>query len=75
MSEDESQPPSERPHHVVLPERIRVRDLAELLRLKPFWILARLMSFNLMMNVNEELDFPLAAEICRGFGVRVTKAE
>jgi len=63
-----------RPKEVHLPASIAVRDLAALLRLKPFFIIGCLMELNLFASINREIDFPIAAEVCVQCGVVARKA-
>ncbi|MFM1767720.1 MAG: Translation initiation factor [Verrucomicrobiota bacterium] len=64
---------------IVLPENARVltlkppivvRDLAEKLGKKPFQLIADLMEWKVMANVNQAIDEPTAQKICAKYGFK-----
>ncbi|HXJ61502.1 MAG TPA: translation initiation factor IF-2 [Verrucomicrobiae bacterium] len=49
---------------------IIVRDLAEQLKKKPFQLIADLMEFRVMANVNQAIDESIASRLCAKYGFR-----
>jgi len=49
---------------------IIVRDLAEQLKKKPFQLIADLMEFRVMANVNQAIDEAIAQKLCAKYGFR-----
>src|SRR5262249_32913623 len=49
---------------------IIVRDLAEHLKKKPFQLIADLMEFRVMANVNQAIDESIASRLCAKYGFR-----
>jgi len=50
---------------LVIPEHTTVLQLASLLSLKPFCVIADLMEFGVFANINHELDFETIAKVAR----------
>jgi translation initiation factor IF-2 len=64
-----------RPHDVVLPPTMTVRELAEILKLKEVDIIRDLMKNGIMSNINQQLDFETAAIVADNFGVTATQGD
>jgi translation initiation factor IF-2 len=58
---------------VDLPAEISVAELAEVIRRSPIEIIKELMRLNMMVAMNDSIDFEVAATISVGLGVRVRK--
>ena len=54
---------------VALPPTILVEDLAQLLQMKPFMIIANLMEYGVFANLGQSLDFNTAARLLADHGV------
>lgn len=65
----------ERPREVELPESISVRELAGLLRLRPFEIIAMLMEANVFASMNQLISFDQAASVCARCSVTARRRE
>jgi len=64
-----------RPHDVMLPPTMTVRELAEILKLKEVDIIRDLMKNGIMSNINQQLDFETAAIVADNFGVTATMGD
>ncbi len=63
------------PRTVAVPERVSVRELAELLRVGPPVVLKELLGAGLVATVNRELDRAAASLVARNLGFRVEEAD
>ncbi|MDE2992825.1 MAG: translation initiation factor IF-2 N-terminal domain-containing protein, partial [Chloroflexota bacterium] len=57
------------------PERVSVRELAELLRVGPPVVLKELLGAGLVATVNRELDRAAASLVARNLGFQVEEAD
>ncbi|MGI8608115.1 MAG: translation initiation factor IF-2 [Candidatus Dormibacteria bacterium] len=64
-----------RPHDVILPPTLTVRELADLLKLKEVDIIRDLMKNGIISNINQQLDFETAAIVADNFGVTATQGD
>ena len=55
---------------ITLKPPVIVRDLAEQLKKKPFQLIADLMEFRVMANVNQAIDEAIASRLCAKYGFR-----
>jgi translation initiation factor IF-2 len=55
---------------ITLKPPVIVRDLAEQLKKKPFQLIADLMEFRVMANVNQAIDETIASRLCAKYGFR-----
>ncbi len=60
--------PPDGPREVFLPEQVVVAELAEVLSLKPFRVIADLMDFGIYVAASHSLDFNAAANVCSHHG-------
>lgn len=60
--------------YLPLPERVRVRDLAAALDLKPYVLIGGLMHIGVFTGLNDMIDFATAAKVCAARGIRAIKA-
>jgi len=61
--------PGEPDGRIFLPDYIEVKDLAGLLGLKPFKVVADLLALRIFKHADEWIDFSTAATIARNHGV------
>jgi hypothetical protein len=59
---------------IIIPEHTTVSQLASLLNLKPFQIVADLMELGVFANVHNELTFKTIARIARKYGYTAKQA-
>jgi len=64
-----------RPHEIILPPTLTVRELADLLKLKEVDIIRDLMKNGIISNINQQLDFETAAIVADNFGVTATQGD
>jgi len=69
VAEPESAPAADQP--LKIRGGITVRELAELVSIKPNRIVAELMGMNVFANINAKLDFDVAAKLAEKFGFTV----
>ena len=68
-------PDSQRPKELVLPERISIRRLSELLRIKPYKAISILMSFGVFASMRQRIEFGVAARLCEHCSVRALRGD
>lgn len=72
---EKEQPPTEKAAEAPTTIRFRggviVRDLAEMMSVKPNRIVAELMKMNIFANINAKLDFDVAEKVAQSFGFEV----
>jgi len=57
-----------------VPEQMTVRELAELLMLKPYLVVADLITFGVFTTVNQIIGFEAIARVVRKYGYTARKA-
>ncbi len=62
------------PSSIELPDMITVRDLALMLRLKPFEVISSLIRLKVFASADVKIDFEKAAAVCSHYGVVATRA-
>lgn len=62
------------PSSIELPDAITVRDLALMLRLKPFEVISSLIRLKVFASADVKIDFEKAAAVCSHYGVVATRA-
>ncbi len=65
--------PGEPGRRVLVPEHIAVKDLAGLLELKPFRVVAEIMDLGQFKHADDVIDFSLAATIAKKHGYLAEK--
>ncbi|MHB1484573.1 MAG: translation initiation factor IF-2, partial [Saccharofermentanales bacterium] len=60
--------------HVVLPESLTVKELAELIKKTSAEVIKKLIKFGVMATVNQELDYDTASVILEEFNITTEKA-
>lgn len=60
--------PGESDKRLFIPDYIEVRDLAELLGVKPFKVVAEVLALGIFKHAEELIDFPTASAIARNRG-------
>ncbi len=60
--------------HVVLPETLTVKELAEAIKKTSGEVIKRLMKFGIMATLNQEVDYDTAAILLEEFGITAEKA-
>jgi len=61
------------PASVKIPERITVKEFAEILKKSSAEVIRKLMNLGIMVTVNQEIDFDTAAIIADEFGIQAEK--
>jgi len=59
---------------IAIPDPVIVHDLATILQLKAFQVLGVLLQMNILVNINQSVDFQTASSVCAHFGVTATRA-
>ena len=62
------------PEEIILSETVCVEELAGMLCLKPFVVIAGLLQLKVFASVETKIDFTTASVLCAVFGVNVRKA-
>jgi hypothetical protein len=57
------------PSSISVPDPVSVRDLAIALRMKPQFVMAGLMHFNILASLTTSVDFATVSALCSRFGV------
>jgi len=60
--------PGDPGERIFLPEHIELRELAGLLHLKPFKVVAEVIALGVFRHADETVDFPTAAVVARNHG-------
>jgi hypothetical protein len=63
------------PKKVALPDPVTVRQLAEAIHIKPFYLIGALLTFNVFASVNTSLALSSAKRLCALYGVEATRAD
>jgi hypothetical protein len=54
---------------IVIPDPVIVRELAWVLRVKPFELIGALMELNVFASINSSIPFATAAAVCARYGI------
>ncbi len=65
--------PGEPGKRIFMPDYIEIRDLAELLGVKPFKVVAEVLELRIFKHADEFVDFPTASRIAQGHGFIVER--
>lgn len=63
------------PSSITIPDTVRVDDLADMLRVKPYELIAILLMFDIFASSKSEISFAIASKACAILRVEVKKAE
>jgi hypothetical protein len=54
---------------IVIPDPVIVRELASVLRVKPFELISSLMELNVFASIHSAIPFETAASVCAHYGI------
>ncbi|MBO2518921.1 translation initiation factor IF-2 [Limnochorda sp.] len=69
------EPARQRPERIVLPEKITVAELAEMLAIPAVALIKSLMKAGIMAAINQSIDFETAAQVAKSLGVAVERPQ
>ena len=56
---------------VTVPERVTVRELADLIEVSPIAVIKQLMANGVIANINQQIDYETAAIVAEEMGVKL----
>ena len=68
-----AEPVRQRPERIVLPDKISVSELAEMLAIPAVALIKSLMKAGIMASINQSVDFDTAAQVAKSLGVAVER--